>query len=94
MYINADNPHIGLMCFVSIGMSEASSNKITVKKGDRVKKGDQLGMFHYGGSTHCLIFQPGVNIKFDTRGQTPGLHTHNIPVKAKIATVSAPGNIN
>ena len=94
VYINADNPHIGLMCFVSIGMSEVSSNKITVKEGDRVKKGDQLGMFHYGGSTHCLIFQPGVNIKFDTRGQTPGLHTHNIPVKAKIATVSAPGNIN
>ena len=87
IYIQADNPHIGLMCFVSIGMSEVSSNEITVEEKDKVKKGDQLGMFHYGGSTHLLIFRPGVNIEFDTRGQTPGLHTENIPVKSKIATV-------
>ncbi|KAJ7388296.1 hypothetical protein OS493_038665 [Desmophyllum pertusum] len=87
VYIEADNPDIGLMCFVSIGMSEVSSNEITVKEKDKVKKGDQLGMFHFGGSTHCLIFRPEVKIEFDTRGQIPGLHTHNIPVKAKIATV-------
>ena len=87
IYIEADNPDIGLMCFVSIGMSEVSSNEITVKKGDKVKKGDQLGMFHFGGSTHCLIFQPGVNIVFDTRGQIPSLDTYNINVKAKIAKV-------
>ena len=87
IYIQADNPDIGLMCFVSIGMSEVSSNEITVKEKDKVKKGDQLGMFHYGGSTHLLIFRPEVKIEFDTRGQTPGLHTDNIPVKSKIATV-------
>ena len=87
IYIMADNPDIGLMCFVAIGMGEVSSNEITVKEGDKVKKGDQLGMFHYGGSTHCLIFRPEVKIEFDTRGQTPGLDTDNIPVRAKIATV-------
>ena len=87
IYIQADNPHIGLMCFVSLGMSEVSSNEITIEEKDKVKKGDQLGMFHYGGSTHLLIFRPGVNIEFDTRGQTPGLHTENIHVKSKIATV-------
>ena len=87
VYIQADNPDIGLMCFVSIGMSEVSSNDITVNVGDRVKKGDQLGMFHFGGSTHCLIFRPEVNVEFDTRGQTPGLETDNINVKAKIAKV-------
>ena len=87
VYIQADNPDIGLMCFVSIGISEVSSNEITVKKGDIVKKGDQLGMFHFGGSTHCLIFRPEVNIEFDTRGQTPGEDTQNIDVRAKIATV-------
>ncbi|XP_033109829.1 L-tryptophan decarboxylase-like [Anneissia japonica] len=88
IYIQADNPDIGMMCFVSIGMSEVSSNEITVRENDKVKKGDQLGMFHFGGSTHCLIFRPEVKIEFDTRGQTPGLHDlHNIPVKAKIATV-------
>ena len=87
IYIQADNPDIGLMCFVSIGMSEVSSNEITVKEKDRVKKGDQLGMFHFGGSTHLLIFRPEVNIEFDTRGKTPGLDASNIPVKSKIATV-------
>ena len=28
--------------------------------GQHVKKGDQLGFFQYGGSTHCLIFEKGV----------------------------------
>ena len=87
IYIQTDNPRLGLMCFASIGMSEVSSNEITVEEKDKVKKGDQLDMFHYGGSTHLLIFRPGVNIKFDTRGQTPGLDTKNILVKSKIATV-------
>lgn len=89
IYIKARNPRIGMMCFVSIGMSEVSTNEITVKEGDVVEKGDQLGMFHFGGSTHCLIFRPEVNIDFDL-GQTPGLDAHNIHVKAKIATVKAP----
>ena len=88
VYIQADNPDIGLMCFVSIGMSEVSSNDITVSVGDKVKKGDQLGMFHFGGSTHCLIFRPEVVIDFDTRGQDPGLlYDGNIKVKEKIAKV-------
>ncbi|XP_078359058.1 uncharacterized protein LOC144643624 [Oculina patagonica] len=87
IYIQADNPDIGLMCFVSIGMSEVSSNEITVKEKQKVKKGDQLGMFHFGGSTHCLIFRPEVKIKFHFRGQKPGLDAENIPLGAKIATV-------
>jgi len=88
VYIQADNPDIGLMIFVSIGMSEVSSNEIAVKEGQRIKKGDQLGMFHYGGSTHLLIFQPGVDVEFDLHGQEPGLHSSNIPVRAKIAKVN------
>ena len=68
-------------------MSEVSSNEITVKEGQRVEKGDELGMFHFGGSTHLLIFRPEVDIQFDFRGQEPGLHSKNINVKAKIAEV-------
>lgn len=44
-------------------------------------------MFHFGGSSHCLIFRPGVKVAFDLRGQTPGLHAKNIPVRARIVTV-------
>lgn len=87
VFIEADNPNIGLMCFMAIGMAEVSSCEITAWTGQRVKKGQQIGLFHYGGSTHCLLFQPGVKLEFDFHGQEPGLHAENIPVNAKIAGV-------
>jgi phosphatidylserine decarboxylase len=87
IFIEADNPDIGLMCIVFVGMGEVSSNEITVYEGQHVQKGEQLGMFHFGGSTHVLIFRSGLNLQFDLRGQTPGLDSQNIPVGAKIATV-------
>ncbi len=87
VFIQADNPNIGLMCVMFVGMAEVSSNEITVYEGQHVQKGDQLGMFHFGGSTHTLIFRPEVQLKFDLHGQTPGLHSSNIPVRARIATV-------
>lgn len=87
IFIEADNPAIGLMCFMPVGMAEVSTCQITVYEGQHVKKGDQLGMFHFGGSTHCLIFRPGVKLTFDLHGQKPGLNSDNIPVKSKIATV-------
>jgi len=85
--IEADSPSIGLMAFVSVGMAECSSNQVTVAPGQRVVKGEQLGMFHYGGSTHLLIFRPGVDITFDLHGQTPGLSASNIHVKDRVAVV-------
>jgi phosphatidylserine decarboxylase len=36
----------------------------TAKEGQRVKKGDELGYFAFGGSTVLLFFLPGV-IEFD-----------------------------
>ena len=88
IFIRADNPAIGLMCVVPVGMAEVSSCEITVKPGDRVKKGDQLGMFHFGGSTHCLIFRPGVNLTFNLYGETPGVDApNNIRVNTPIAVV-------
>jgi phosphatidylserine decarboxylase len=87
IFIEADNPDIGLMCVLPVGMAEVSTCQITVYEGQRVRKGDQLGMFHFGGSTHCLIFRPGVNLEFDHHGQKPGLNSQNIHVNARIATV-------
>ncbi len=71
IFIEADNPKIGLMCVMPVGMAEVSSCEITVKARERVEKGDQLGMFHFGGSTHCLLFRSGVSLKFNFYGQTP-----------------------
>ncbi|WP_294505224.1 phosphatidylserine decarboxylase family protein [uncultured Victivallis sp.] len=87
IYIEADNPDIGLMCFVAIGMAEVSTCEITVYEGQHIKKGQETGMFHFGGSTHCLIFGPHVDIEFDLNGQTPGLESSNININARIATV-------
>ncbi|MGF7233131.1 phosphatidylserine decarboxylase family protein [Arachidicoccus sp.] len=87
IFIQSTNEKIGLMCFVAIGMAEVSSCEITVAVGQTVRKGDPIGTFHFGGSTHCLIFRPGVNIEFDFHGQTPSLFTSNIPLKARIGVV-------
>lgn len=62
--IEADNKDIGMICFMPVGMSEVSSCDVAVKKGNRVKKGDFLGKFLFGGSTHCLIFEPNVIEEF------------------------------
>jgi len=86
--IQADDARIGLMCFMAVGMAEVSTCDVTVAEGQHVNKGDQIGMFHFGGSTHCLIFRPEVNLQFDMHGQTPGLESHNIRVNAVIARVS------
>ncbi len=87
LFIEADNPAIGLICVLPVGMAEVSSCEITVYQGQHVKKGDELGMFHFGGSTHCLMFRPGVRLDFDLHGQKPGLTSGNIRVNARIATV-------
>lgn len=87
IFIEADNPDIGLMCFMPVGMAEVSTCDITVYEGQHVQKGEEIGMFHFGGSTHCLIFRPDVKLDFDLHGQTPGLNSSNISVNSKIATV-------
>jgi len=87
IFIEADNKNIGLMAVLFVGMAEVSSNEFSVYEGQHVKKGDQLGMFHFGGSTHCLIFKPGVELEFNLHGQTPGLDAKNILLKEQIATV-------
>lgn len=87
IFIEADNPDIGLMCFMAVGMAEVSTCDIRVFEGQQVKKGDEIGMFHFGGSTHCLIFSPDVDIEFDLHDQIPSLESNNIPINSRIATV-------
>ena len=84
IFIQADNPKIGLMAFIGVGMAEVSTCDITVIEGQRVEKGEQLGMFHFGGSTHCLMFREGVNVEGFPK---PG-GSHNVPINSKLAVVS------
>lgn len=83
IFIEADNPAIGLMAFIGIGMDEVSTCEITVKEGQHIKKGDETGMFHFGGSTHVLLFRKGVNVEgFPEPGRKD-----NVPVRSKLAVV-------
>lgn len=86
IFIEADNPKIGLMCVMPVGMAEVSSCQITVNVGERVEKGQQLGMFHFGGSTHCLILRPGVSLEFNFCGN-PRIKPTNLRVNTAIAKV-------
>jgi phosphatidylserine decarboxylase len=83
IFIEADNPAIGLMAFIGIGMDEVSTCEITVREGQHIKKGDELGMFHFGGSSHCLLFRKGVKVSgFPEPGRQ-----ENVPVRGRLAVV-------
>jgi len=64
IFIRATNPAIGLVCFIGVGMAEVSTCTLSVTDGTPVKTGDEIGMFHFGGSSHALIFGPQVNVTF------------------------------
>lgn len=74
VFIDADDPAIGLVCVIPVGITEISSVTIGVRPGDRLKKGDELGYFSYGGSSLCLVFRKGVIARF-TIPSTPPIPT-------------------
>jgi len=85
IFIQADNPNIGLMCFIAVGMAEVSTCEITVEPGQHIKKGDETGMFHFGGSTHCLVFRPETNVTFNP---DYGINS-DVPLHAPIAVIGS-----
>jgi phosphatidylserine decarboxylase len=58
-YIKSDNPSIGIVAVMPVGMVEISSCIIhkKIKRGYKIKKGEELGYFQFGGSSHCLFFE-------------------------------------
>ncbi|KAK6345860.1 hypothetical protein TWF730_010203 [Orbilia blumenaviensis] len=58
---------IGLVAFLPIGMSHVSSVVIkdNIKPGYKVKKGEELSKFMFGGSDYIMCFQRGVKLNFD-----------------------------
>lgn len=72
IFIEADNTALGLVCFISIGMTEVSSCEATVRVGQHVLRGDELGMFHFGGSSSALVFRRAANVQVDATYSVPG----------------------
>ncbi|HET9876731.1 MAG TPA: phosphatidylserine decarboxylase family protein [Mycobacterium sp.] len=90
--IEADDPVIGLVAFLPVGMVEVSSCMIhpNIAPGYHVAKGEELGYFQFGGSTHCLVFRPGVIADF-TLAAIPEPHDPDAPlvhVCSKLATAN------
>jgi phosphatidylserine decarboxylase len=90
--IEADDPIIGLMAVVLVGMSDVSSCLIDPKltSGYHLSKGEELGYFQYGGSTECLVFRPGAIAEF-TLAAIPRPHDPQAPpvlVRSKLATAN------
>lgn len=86
--IEADNPAIGQVAFVGIGMLEVSSCVIAeaAAPGKHLAKGDEIGHFAYGGSTHCVVFEPDAIESFATaaipqRGEQMAV----VPVRSALA---------
>jgi phosphatidylserine decarboxylase len=88
--IEADDPVIGLMAFIGVGMDEVSSCMIAknVTPGYHLEKGEEVGYFQFGGSTHCLVFRPGAIAEFSFAAipQSPHAHAPQILVRSKLAT--------
>lgn len=94
VFIEADNPAIGLMCVIPIGMAEVSTcvlmrgDGTPLEEGQHVKKGEQIGYFQFGGSTHCLVFRPGAIAEFALQAIPQGENGSNsgiVPVNSYLA---------
>jgi phosphatidylserine decarboxylase precursor len=69
-----DTEAFGLVAILPIGMSQICSVKFedNIQVGTRVKKGDMLGCFLFGGSDIVMIFQPGAGFVLEPAGGGSG----------------------
>jgi phosphatidylserine decarboxylase len=73
---------------IEIGMGEVSSCHSTVIEGQHVEKGDQLGFFEFGGSSHVVIFDKALELEFNPeifKKNENGVYPKQL-VNAKLAT--------
>ncbi|MFM0074912.1 phosphatidylserine decarboxylase family protein [Paraburkholderia sediminicola] len=76
--IECDDPAIGRVGCVFVGMADVSSCVIEALPGQHVSKGDELGFFQYGGSSCCVVFEPGAVSCFIPQ---PPFDDNALPVK-------------
>ncbi|KAL6301148.1 phosphatidylserine decarboxylase-domain-containing protein [Sparassis latifolia] len=58
--VPVDSPQFGRVMIVCVGAMMVGTIKTTVKEGDRVVRGQELGYFAFGGSTLVVLFEKGV----------------------------------
>lgn len=73
----------GNVCCIPLGMSEVSTVQFNenMTAGATVQKGDEMGMFNYGGSSFVLIFEkvPGKELVFQDASGMPYMENPPLP---------------
>ncbi|KIW94928.1 uncharacterized protein Z519_04908 [Cladophialophora bantiana CBS 173.52] len=91
---NNSQPYISAVAARGITFVEAD-NPLYRVDGDwnRIDKGQLIGMFHFGGSTHCLVFRPQTTLashKFVNPPPCDLNASSNNPVCSALAVVTPP----
>lgn len=73
-----ETEEFGLVALLPIGMSPVSSVTFesTLKEGVRVRKGDMMGHFLFGGSDFVMVFQAGYGFTLDARRNDSQGYSH------------------
>ncbi|KAH9897859.1 phosphatidylserine decarboxylase-domain-containing protein [Cubamyces lactineus] len=61
------DPDVGLVAVLPVGMPQVASVVLTVKPGDVLKKGEEIGYFQMGGSDIVMVFQPQARVEFTAK---------------------------
>jgi phosphatidylserine decarboxylase len=89
--IEADKPGIGMVAFIAVGMHEASScavdPDIASGKKRSIKKGEEIGMFHFGGSSYCILFQSKTKLQWITEVAERNDESKNLAINSALAYV-------
>ena len=62
--ITIDNPVLGYVTILPVGMAQVSSVNLLVEEGQWVEKGDEISNFYFGGSDIVLVFEEKAQIEF------------------------------
>jgi phosphatidylserine decarboxylase len=77
----------GLVALLPIGMSPVSSVnfEMTLEEGSKVKKGDPMGHFLFGGSDFIVVFQKGVKFTLETPRNASGTGYRHVLMGEQVA---------
>ncbi|KAI1394960.1 hypothetical protein F4819DRAFT_506300 [Hypoxylon fuscum] len=85
IYISMAAIYVGMPA-IYVGMADVSTCEIRPNLPESIKKGEEIGTVHRGGSTHCLLFRPGVNLSW-VSAASPGVSKRNTPLRSELAYV-------
>ena len=87
--IDTEVEEIGLVVFIPIGMVDVCSVDLSIiSYKNRICKGEEIGCFHFGGSSYLMIFErkANINLEFDLQGIELGDSKKFLNVNSKLAT--------